>query len=244
MSAPQTTVFIPTLKEANGLKRLLPAILRHNCCQVLISDGDSRDGSEEIAREYGVDFYVQKRRGIRHAYIEAWPMIRGDWVVTLSPDGNCIVDDIPRLIEKMGAGYDMVVASRYYGGAKSEDDDAITGFGNWLFTRTVNLLFKANYTDAMGIYRIYRTNLFYELGLDKESAYALPEKLFGTVVGIEPLLSVRSASHGRKIAEIGSDEPKRTDGQRKLQVLRWGAAYYFQFFYEFVKGTGRARIQK
>ena len=239
MDRSKITVFIPTLNEANGLKRLLPEILRQQVGQVLISDGNSRDGSEEIARDHGVDFYVQKRPGIRHAYIEAWPMIRGDWVLTMSPDGNCIVEDISRLIEKIGAGYDMVIASRYYGDAKSEDDDAITGFGNWLFTRTVNLLFKADYTDAMGIYRIYRTQLFYELGLNKEESYVMFERLFGTVMGIEPLLSVRSASHRCKVAEIGSDEPKRTDGERKLQVLRWGAAYYSQFLFEFAKGIGR-----
>lgn len=232
----QTTIFMPTLNEADGLRKFLPAIMKQGCAQVLISDGDSKDGTCEVARELGAETYVQKKKGIRHAYIEAWPMIRGAYVLTMSPDGNCIPEDIPRVLEKLAEGYDLVVASRYYGDAKSADDDAVTGFGNWLFTRTVNLLFRAHYTDAMGIYRAYRTQLFYELGLEKEASYALPEKLFSTVIGIEPLLSVRSAARNYKIAEVGSDEPKRFGGERKLQVIRWGGAYYFQFFYEFLKG--------
>ncbi|MFZ4681355.1 MAG: glycosyltransferase family 2 protein [Terrimicrobiaceae bacterium] len=239
MTSPKITVFIPTLNEAVGLEEFLPRIKKQGCDQILISDGNSRDGSEEIAARHGAEFYVQKRRGIRHAYIEAWPLIRGDIVITMSPDGNCIPEDMPRLIAELGKGYDMVVASRYFGEASSEDDDMVTGFGNWLFTRTVNVLFGANYTDAMGIYRGYRTALFYELGLDKEVAYSLPERLFGTVIGIEPLLSVRSVSHAYKVGEIGSNEPKRLGGERKLQVLRWGAAYYFQFLHEFVKGKPR-----
>jgi hypothetical protein len=31
------------------------------------------------------------------------------------------------------------------------------------------------------------------------------------------------------VAEIPGSEPPRIGGARKLQVLRWGAAYYFQF---------------
>jgi len=191
MNRSKATVFIPTLNEAKGMEQLLPRILKQGCGQVLISDGNSRDGTQEIAKKHGVELYIQKRAGLRYAFIEAWPLIRGEFVVTLSPDGNCIPEDIPRLLEEMGKGYDMVVASRYYGGAKSEDDDIITGFGNWFFTRTVNFLFKANYTDAMGIFRAYRTQLFYELGLDRDEGYALPEKIFFTRLGVEPLLSAR-----------------------------------------------------
>jgi hypothetical protein len=45
-------------------------------------------------------------------------------------------------------------------------------------------------------------------------------------------MSVRAAKRGVKIAEVPVDEPKRIGGERKLQVLKWGAAYYFQFWYE------------
>lgn len=131
--------------------------------------------------------------------------------------------------------WDMVVASRYYKGQKSEDDDWVTGFGNRLFTQTVNLLFQGNYTDVMGIYRIYRKNLFYDLGLDKDSAYRTPEFLFRTVIGIEPLLSVRALTFKKKVSEVGSKEPARIGGERKLQIIRWGAAYYFQFWSEFLR---------
>ena len=96
MNRSQTTVFIPTLNEAKGLEEMLPRILKQGCGQVLISDGNSKDGTQEIIRKHGVELYVQKRPGLRYAFIEAWPLIRGEFVVTLSPDGNCIPEDIPR----------------------------------------------------------------------------------------------------------------------------------------------------
>ena len=36
----------------------------------------------------------------------------------------------------------------------------------------------------------------------------------------------------KKIGEIPGDEPERIGGERKLEIIRWGAAYYFQFVRE------------
>lgn len=228
----KVTLLVPTLNEIDGMKAIMPQINPAWCDQVLILDGGSTDGTAEWAREQGYSVYVQKEPGLRQAYREVWPMIEGDVVLTFSPDGNSIPDVIPLLTRKMAEGYDMVIASRYLQDASSEDDTWLTGFGNWFFTRTVNILFGAHYTDAMVIYRIYRTNLVYELDLDKDRSYRTAEKLFCTRISWEPLLSVRAAKRKLRIAEIPAREPPRVAGKRKLQIWRWGAAYYFQFIRE------------
>jgi glycosyltransferase involved in cell wall biosynthesis len=226
------SLFIPTLNERLSMEQVMPKVDTSLFSQILVSDGNSKDGTADYARSLGYDVHVQTQKGIRFAYIEAWPRLTGDYVITFSPDGNCPPEDLPRLIEKAKEGYDLVVASRYLPPAKSEDDGLITGFGNWLFTRTVNVLHGAKYTDAMTIFRIYRTSLFYELQIDQEEAYALPEKLYFTRLGVEPLLSVRAARAKCRVAEIPSNEPRRLAGDAKVQILRWGAAYYTQFFLE------------
>lgn len=228
----KTTLLVMTLNEIDGMKAIMPKVKKSWVDQIIIVDGGSTDGTIEWARANGYEVYIQKQKGFRHAYIEVWPQIIGNIVITFSPDGNSIPEVIPQLVDKMKEGYDMVIASRYLGPAKSEDDDLVTAFGNWLFTKTVNLLHGSHYTDIMVIYRAYRKAIARELDLDREDAYALYEKLFSTNISWEPLLSVRAAKAKLRVTEIPGDEPERIGGRRKLQVLRWGASYYFQIIRE------------
>jgi glycosyltransferase involved in cell wall biosynthesis len=227
-----STLIVATLNEIEGMKAIMPRVKREWADQIIVMDGGSTDGTVEWAKEQGYEVYIQKKAGFRHAYTEVMPLVRGDVIITFSPDGNSIPELIPELTAKMAEGYDMVIASRYLGSAKSDDDDAVTGFGNWLFTRTVNLLHGGNYTDAMVIFRAFRRSLVDELELMDDSAYTLAEKLFQTRISWEPLLSVRAAKRKKKVTEIQGDEPPRIGGVRKLKVLQWGAAYYFQFLRE------------
>lgn len=226
------TLLIPTLNEAVGMRSVMPKVKREWVDQVLVVDGNSKDGTADIAREMGYDVVLQKSPGIRGAYMDALPFIKGDVILTFSPDGNSIPELIPACIDKMKQGYDMVIVSRYAKGAKSYDDDAVTGFGNWLFTGSINFLHGAHYTDAMVIYRAYKKQLIFDLGLDKDSSYSFEENLFRTKISWEPLLSIRAAKRKLKTIDIPGDEPAREGGERKLQVLKWGAAYMFEIWRE------------
>jgi len=228
----KVTLLIPTLNEIVGVKEILPKIQKEWCDQLLIVDGQSTDGTIEYCRQMGYPIVIQQKKGMRHAYMEALPHIRGDVILTFSPDGNSLPELIPACIDKIKEGYDMVIVSRYAEGAQSYDDDAITGFGNKLFTTTINLLHRGRFTDAMVIYRAYRKNLIFDLDLDKDSSYETEERLFKTNISWEPLLSVRAAKRKLRVADIPGDEPARTGGERKLQVWRWGAAYMYQVIRE------------
>lgn len=226
------SLLVPTLNEVIGMRAIMPHIDHGLFHQILILDGGSTDGTVEWARENGYQVVEQTTRGLRQGYMEAWPHLTGDVVITFSPDGNCLIELFPKLMEQMQQGYDMVIVSRYKDEAKSADDDLVTGFGNWLFTTAVNTLHGGQYTDCMGIYRAYRVALIHELGLDQDSAFATPERLFSTRLSWEPLLSVRAARRRLRIAEIPGDEPARIGGERKLQIFRWGAGYMFQIIRE------------
>ena len=227
----KTTLFVLTYNEIEGMKSIMPRVKKEWVDQIIIADGGSVDGTLEYAKEHGYTTFVQKKKGIRHAYIEGFPLINGDIVVTFSPDGNSIPEAIPELIKKIKEGYDMVIASRYLDHAKSHDDNFVTRFGNWLFTMLINVFHGSNYTDALVIYRIYKKSLFYELKMNTEESYNM-EKWFFTIMGIEPLLSIRCAKYKKKHTEIPEDEPKRIGGERKLQIIRWGSAYLTQIIKE------------
>ncbi len=228
----KVTLLIPTLNEAIGMRTVMPKVKREWVDQILVVDGKSKDGTADIARQMGYDVVIQETPGIRGAYMDALPHIKGDVILTFSPDGNSIPELIPRCIHKMKEGYDMVIVSRYAPGAKSYDDDAVTSFGNWLFTTSINVLHRAKYTDAMVIYRAYKKDMIQQLDLDKDSSFEFEEKLFKTKISWEPLLSIRAAKRRLQVIDIPGDEPVREGGERKLQVLKWGAAYMFEVWRE------------
>jgi glycosyltransferase involved in cell wall biosynthesis len=228
----RVALVIPTLNEISGMREVMPRIKREWVDEIVFIDGNSTDGTIEYIKEHGYTLILETRPGVRNALLEAINNIKSDVIITFSPDGNCIPELIPQLVEKMKEGYDMVIASRYAKGAKSYDDTLVTAFGNWMFTTLMNILHGGRYTDVMNIYRAYKRNLVKDLNLDKDITYSTPERLFGTKIGWEPILSVRAAKRKLKITEISGDEPKRIGGKAKLQILRWGAAYLFQVIRE------------
>ncbi len=239
------TLLVMALNEIAGMKAVMPRVRPGWVDQIVVCDGGSTDGTAEWARDRGYTVHVQKNRGFRQGYYEVWPLIEGDAVITFSPDGNSIPEKIPELAATLRQGYDMVIASRYKGEARSEDDDVVTGFGNWLFTRTVNVLFGARYTDVMVIFRGFRKELVSRLELDKDDDFALVEALWlcgrrGT--SWEPLMSVLAHKYGYRVTEIAASEPPRIGGERKLRVVNWGGAYYTQFIREFFRGRKPSRL--
>ncbi len=226
------TLCVLTLNEIDSVKVIMPQVDISLFDQILVIDGGSTDGTINWCRQHGYEIYVQKKRGLRQAYLEALPYIRGDVMITFSPDGNSLSSVLPELVNELKKGFDMVIVSRYLGSAKSEDDSIVTRFGNWMFTTMINLLHGGHYTDAMVIYRGYKKSLFHDLKLTDNKAFIIPEKLFCTRISIEPLLSVRAARAKLKVTEIPGDEPKRIGGKRKLQIIRWGLAFLYQIFFE------------
>jgi glycosyltransferase involved in cell wall biosynthesis len=233
------TLVVPVLNEIVGIRSCLPRLLETpGVDQVLVLDGGSTDGTREYAETLECDVVVQGRPGMRMAYMEAYPHIRGDVVITFSPDGNSIVETIPRLIEKMREGYDLVIASRYKDGAKSDDDTPLTKLANRAFTTLIST-FGYPYSDAMVIYRAYRRELPRELGLTRERS-DLWERTIGRYTSWEPQMSIRSAKAGLRIAEIPSDEPVRLDQggsgrllpATRIQHFRVGVACLIQLVEE------------
>lgn len=224
-----TTLLIPVLNEIDGLRVTMPLINRGWVDQILFVDGGSTDGSLEYIKENGYEYVEQKKKGMRFAYYEALPYVKGEVIITFSPDGNSVPACILTCLEYLTlTKADMVIVSRYLDWARSYDDDILTGFGNRVFTFLINLLHGGKYTDAMVIFRAYRKSLISELDLDKDTAFSLPERIFNTRVSFEPLLSIRAARKKKKVYEIPGSEPRRIGGKRKLQVFKWGAVFLWQ----------------
>ncbi len=242
----KVTLVVPTLNEINGMKVIMPRVNRELLHQIIIVDGGSTDGTIEYAHEMGYEVHHQKERGIRLGLIENYPNIKGDIIITFSPDGNSVPEEIPPLIEKMKLGYDMVIVSRYLGDARSFDDTFISRLGNWSFTKIINFLFGFHYTDAMVMFRAYKRGVPEKLGIIKKRS-ALYEWIIGRYISWEPQISVRCAKHRLKIGEIPGDEPLRVDDEgtvfrsnrllppSRIYHFRSGFACLYMFIEEFIR---------
>lgn len=208
----KVTLFIPVRNEVDALKVIMPRIKKEWCDEILILDGDSTDGSKEYLRAAGFRVVEQQTKGVKAAFWEAFEMIENDVIIPFSPDGNSIPEDIPKLIEKIREGYDIVVASRYKDGAQSEDDDPASRFANKAFTALINVLFRTDYADGLGMYKAFKKKHLYELKIDQFKHEHS-----------EIMLLTRGARYGLKITEIPSPEPARIGVQgSRAHPGTWG----------------------
>jgi hypothetical protein len=205
-----TTLLLPTLNEIEALRVVVPQLRREWVDEIIAVDGGSTDGSAEFLRAAGIEVLTQSVPGYGEGLREALGRVRGDIVIEFNPDGNSIPADIPRIIAKVREGYDLVIGSRYREGAKSDDDDGLTAFGNWMFTRIVNLLFGTRYTDVLVGFRAYRRKPALALGFDAPGLSWPCQS------------STRFARAGLRVTEIPANEPARIGGQRKMMPFRTG----------------------
>lgn len=217
-----TTLFVPIKNEIEGLKIIMPRINPAWVEEIIFIDGNSTDGSFEYVKSLGHTIHRQKSDGICGAFWEMLDYATCDNIVAFSPDNNSIPELIPELVSSLNKGHDMVIVSRYLGAASSDDDDPVTAFGNWMFTKAVNILFRASYTDSLVIFRGFKRRLPLDLKMDERN---LP--LF------EMQLSIRCAKFNKNIAEIPGSEPKRIGGVRKMKPLYNGSAIVYLILKEF-----------
>ena len=211
------TLVILTLNEIDGVTQVVPKLPLHAVDEILVVDGGSTDGTLEFFEARGIRVVRQERRGRGEAFRLAAQHARNDWLVFFSPDGNEDPDDISRLVEGLAAGYDMVIASRFMPGARSEDDDkflfASRRWGNLLFTWLANVLCGRGgwITDTINGYRAVTRATFLRLAPDAHG-YA-----------IEFQMSIRALQLGLRVLEIPTQEsPRIGRGVSKLNAIPVG----------------------
>ena len=117
--------------------------------EIIVADNGSSDGSIAIAEEGGARVVHQAARGYGAAYMKGIAEARGHYIVMGDSDNTYDFGDLPRLVEPLRQGYDLVMGSRFRGtilpGAMPWANRYI---GNPILTGLLNLLFGLKISDA------------------------------------------------------------------------------------------------
>ena len=227
----KTTLAILALNEIEAIQVVLPRIKPEWIDEIIVVDGGSTDGTIEWCEKNHFRVLRQKRRGYGAGMRETIAVATGDIIIEFMADGNCEPEAIPRLVEKISQGYDLVIGSRYLDGAKSHDDTVITRLGNWGFTKIINILFSAHFTDAMMGFRAYRIAAFNTMQIDEDGL------TFPTQGSIE------FTKYGYKVGEIGASEPRKIGGVRKAHNFYTGLALIKLIIREVFRPVRRQNLQ-
>jgi glycosyltransferase involved in cell wall biosynthesis len=225
---PRVSVVIPTLNEARNLPhvfRRLPASI----FEIVLVDGNSTDGTQEVARALYPDVRIvgQNGKGKGNALSCGFAACRGDVIVMIDADGSTRPEEIPRFVDALLDGADFAKGSRFVSGGGSSDITPLRHLGNIFFSGLVNLLYGTRYSDLCYGYNAFWRRCLSDLQVDCDG------------FEVETLLNIRAARAGLRVVEIPSYEEDRIHGESNLRTFRDGFRVLRTIFRERIRRQPR-----
>jgi Glycosyl transferase family 2 len=243
---PAISVVVPTRNEAKNLEIILPAIaaVRPAVHEIIVVDGNSTDGSLEVARRVlpSVRTITQTRKGKGNAMACGFAAVTGDVVVMFDADGSADPAEIPRFVDALVAGADFAKGSRFAAGGGSDDITLLRKTGNFGLNGVANALFGTSYTDLCYGYNAFWADVLPMLELPPVDAPAPADgMLWGDGFEIETVLNCRIAAACLKITEVPSVERQRMFGDTNLRTFADGSRVLRTLFAEHRRKAARLR---
>jgi dolichol-phosphate mannosyltransferase len=150
-------ILIPTLNEASSIAPVIKDFKDLGFENILVIDGRSTDGTQELAKEAGARVVIQSGSGKGQAMAEAFNLIDQKYILLIDGDGTYLPSEAHLLLDPLIKGKaDHVIGNRFErleGGALKK----LNAFGN----RLINGLFSTAYgvllTDILSGYRAFTT---------------------------------------------------------------------------------------
>jgi glycosyltransferase involved in cell wall biosynthesis len=111
---PTLSIVIPAKNESAGLVKFLPELrAQYPDAQIVVVDDGSEDDTAAIAASHGAQVVShQYSKGNGAAIKSGARAAEGDILLFMDADGQHRVEDIQPLLDKLEAGYDLVVGAR------------------------------------------------------------------------------------------------------------------------------------
>jgi glycosyltransferase involved in cell wall biosynthesis len=213
-SDPMVSVVIPCLNEAENIESCvntaLEAIVRMGVPgEVVVADNDSDDNSAELAERAGARVVVERRRGYGSAYLAGFSASRGRYIVMADADLTYDFNDIPRFVEALEDGAEMVIGDRMDNIQPGAMPWLHRYVGNPVLTGLLNLFFRTGINDAHCGMRAVRREVLPKLDLRTTGMEFASEMV------------IRASKEKLKIAEFPIEYHPR-GGESKLSSFRDG----------------------
>ena len=117
--------------------------------EVIVADNGSADASIQIAEEHGARVLRVSERGYGAALRAGIIAARGPFIIMGDADDSYDFTDVPRFVEKLREGFDVVMGNRFRGGIKPGARGSLHKyFGNLSLTALLNLFSHVGIGDS------------------------------------------------------------------------------------------------
>ena len=220
----EVSVVMPCLNEAETLATCIEKAQRamrenHINGEVVIADNGSTDGSQDIATALGARVVPVPAKGYGNALMGGITAARGTYVMMGDADDSYDFSHIPRILERLREGNDLVMGNRFLGGIRPGAMPFLHRYlGNPVLTQLGRLFFGSPCGDFHCGLRGFSKAAFERMGLRTTGMEFASEMV------------VKATLHGMQVAEVpttlspdGRSRPPhlRTwrDGWRHLRFL-------------------------
>ncbi len=197
--AVEISVVMPCLNEAETVgacvRKALETIREHGILgEVIVADNGSTDGSPAIAQSLGARVVNVEERGYGSALMGGIASSRGLYVLMADADDSYDFSEIPRVLDKLREGYDLVQGCRLPSGGGTVKPGAMPWLHRWignpLFSALVRRWFGAPIHDVHAGMRAFSTDF----------ARSLDQRCTGMEFASE--MVIKASLRGAKIAEV------------------------------------------
>jgi glycosyltransferase involved in cell wall biosynthesis len=198
---PEVSIVIPCLNEAETLGRCIDraasSLREHKIAgEIIVADNGSFDDSRTIARRLGAVVVEVPDRGYGNALMGGIAAARGRFIVMGDADASYDFAEIPKFVEKLREGYDLVQGCRLPSGGGTVLPGAMPWLHRWLgnpmFSLLARWMFRAKVHDVYCGMRAF-TETFYQrleqrcTGMEFATEMIIKASLFGGSIAEVPI---------------------------------------------------------
>lgn len=211
---PVVSVVIPAFKEGKTIGKVIRDLKSFSSfnTEIIVVDGYSNDGTEEIVKEENARFVSEPRIGYGRAIKTGIDHAKGNIVVIIDADDTYQADAIDKIVQPLLNGEaDVCLATRLGGTILPGAMPSMNLFGNRMFTSMYNVLYGQNITDTQTGFR----------ALTKKTIKCLD--LYSDGMGLSTVFLTEAAKRGFRITEFSTVyRPRDDDSRSKLNRLKAG----------------------